>query len=122
MTKLEWIEKIRIAQAMANSWDACQLVVSHAKRMGELHIVREIALEWYEAGARAGEYEAWSLLRNYALMAQDTEMLERFGTAEENVALDTVESKEAEAWLREVANDEHLRLEAASRVRYIYRG
>jgi hypothetical protein len=78
--KNAWTEVIHLAQAHPNGWDACAAVVRMAGTGVCQEVIKGLALEWYGGKAAKGDLEATLLLRNYALMANDGQLLAKFET------------------------------------------
>lgn len=75
-----WIKLIREAQnSGAESYQNCATIVQIAgANTTTKSLVRDIAIGWYGDAAEKGDQEAALLLRNFAQMAGDTELLACF--------------------------------------------
>lgn len=75
-----WVKLIRDAQASEPAaYENCAVIVRIAgSNTISKSLVREIALDWYGADAEKGDQEAAVLLRNFARMAGDAELLASF--------------------------------------------
>jgi hypothetical protein len=93
-----WIKLIREAQnSGAESYQNCTMIVQIAgANTTTKSLVREIAIGWYGESAAKGDQEAAMLLRNFARMAGDAELLASFSDDYPPPAV-SAESKEVTA-------------------------
>ncbi len=93
----------------------CHLAIANEKWA---RLLRQHALKLYGAGAAAGNWEDWDLLRNYAKMAKDAEVIERliFDVVQEECEPATAPSE----LLKQLGLEQYQVVGSSVRIRRVY--